>query len=98
MMNDEDFNGIVAGLNDAIAFAAGDAARGRVVAPPDVKAIRRRARLTQGQFAAIYKLPLGTVRDWEQGRRQPETGSRLYLRMIEADPNGVQDIIAKVAT
>lgn len=97
-MDDKDFTGIVAGLNDAIAFAAGDAARGRVVAPPDVKAIRHRARLTQGQFAATYKLPLGTVRDWEQGRRQPETGSRLYLRMIEADPEGVQDIIAKVAS
>ena len=96
-MDDEDFNGIMAGLGDAIAFAGGDTARGRIVSPPDVKAIRRRVRLTQGQFAATYKLPLGTVRDWEQGRRQPETGSRLYLRMIEADPKGVQSIIAKVA-
>lgn len=96
-MDDEDFDGIVAGLKDAIAFAAGDGTRGRVIAGPDVKAIRRRVKLTQGEFAATYKLPLGTVRDWEQGRRQPETGSRLYLRMIEADPTGVQDIIAKVA-
>ena len=95
-MDDGDFNGIAAGLGDAIAFASGDAARGRVILPPDVKAIRRRAKLTQGQFAATYKLPLGTVRDWEQGRRQPETGSRLYLRMIEVDPAGVRSIIAKV--
>ena len=96
-MEDEDFNGIMAGLDEAVVFAAGDASRGRIVVPPDVKAIRRRAKLTQGQFAATYKLPLGTVRDWEQGRRQPETGSRLYLRMIEADPVGVLGIIAKVA-
>ena len=62
-MDDDDFNGIVAGLEDAIAFSAGDASRGKAVAGPNVRAIRARTKLTQLQFAAAFGLPLGTVRD-----------------------------------
>ena len=62
MMDDNDFNGIVAGLNDAIGYGSGDLARGRLVAPPAISAIRERTMLTQDQFAATYRLPLGTVR------------------------------------
>ena len=43
-----------------------------------------------------FKLPLGTLRDWEQHRREPDTGSKLYLSMIEADPEAVKKILAKV--
>jgi hypothetical protein len=51
---------------------------------------------TQDQFSKDFKLPIGTVRDWEQHRREPETGSKVYLSMIEADPEGVRQILAKV--
>ncbi len=95
-MDDQDFDGIVAGLGDAIAYRKGDTSRARLANGPDVKAIRERTKLTQDQFAVTFKLPLGTVRDWEQGRRQPETGSRLYLRMIEADPAAVRSILANM--
>jgi hypothetical protein len=46
-MKDQDFQGIVAGLEDAIAFVRGDTARGRVAAGPDVKAIRAKTKLSQ---------------------------------------------------
>lgn len=95
-MDSEDFDGIVAGLNDAIACAKGDASRGRIVAGPDVKAIRKEIKLTQSEFAKIYRFPVATVRDWEQRRRQPDTGSATLLKMIQADPRGVEKIIAKV--
>ena len=97
-MDDEDFKGIVAGLNDAISYAKGDLSRGKPVAGPDVKAIRQRVRLTQGKFAAAFRIPLGTLRDWEQGRRHPDSGSKIYLRIIEADPETVQQIVAKVTS
>lgn len=96
MMVNEDFRGIVAGLDDAIAFAKGDAGRGRLVAGPDVKAIRKSMRLSQAEFARTYRFPLGTVRDWEQRRRRPDTGSATLLRMIQADPAGVERIIAEI--
>ena len=90
------FDKIAAGLDDAIAFAKGDEARGRIVKPVDIKSIRKSRRMTQTEFSISYRLPLGTLRDWEQHRREPDTGSKLYLAMIEADPEGVQRILAKV--
>ncbi|WP_298668954.1 hypothetical protein [uncultured Sphingomonas sp.] len=61
------------------------------------KLCARRAALTQTAFAKTYHFPIGTVRDWEQGRRSPDAGSVVLLKMIQADPKGVERIIAKVA-
>lgn len=90
------FDKIAAGIEDAIAFAGGDETRARIIKPVDVKALRKRIGKTQGQFSEEFKLPVGTVRDWEQHRREPETASKVYLSMIEADPEGVKRILAKV--
>jgi putative transcriptional regulator len=95
MMDAEDFNGIMAGIADATAYMRGDATRGRMVAGPDVRAIRGRTKLTQEAFARTFHFKAATVRDWEQGRRVPDTGSVTLLKMIEADPEGVQRIIEK---
>ncbi|WP_375380363.1 helix-turn-helix domain-containing protein [uncultured Sphingomonas sp.] len=95
MMEDTDFAGIAAGLDDAIAYARGDTSRGRV-ATVDVKAVRNRTAMSQDRFAATFGFRAGTVRDWEQGRRQPDTGSATLLRMIAVDPDGVQAIMDKV--
>lgn len=56
-MKSEDFDGIMAGLADAVAYAKGDGARGRIVAGPDVKAIRQATKLTQGAFAKAAMPP-----------------------------------------
>ena len=89
------FDKIVAGLEDAIAYAGGDTTRGRE-ATVDVKAIRQANKMTQADFAKAFRLKLGAVRDWEQGRRRPDTGSVTLLRMVEADPVAVRKIIAKI--
>ena len=52
--------------------------------------IRRALGLTQEQFAASYQIPLGTLRDWEQGAKQPDQAARAYLRAIASDPVGVE--------
>lgn len=91
------FNKISAGLEDAIAFAEGDETRARIAAPLDVKAIRLATKLSQNQFAKAFCLPLGTLRDWEQQRSQPDSGSRVYLRMIEAEPDQVRELVARTA-
>jgi len=90
------YDKIAAGLDDAIAYAKGDASRGRV-ATIDVKAVRSKTKLSQDKFAATYHLPVGTLRDWEQGRAQPDRSASTLLRMIDVDPAGVQKILAKVA-
>lgn len=90
------FDKIAAGLNDAIAIAGGDDSRGRV-ATVDARAVRSATALTQAAFARTYHFPVATLRDWEQGRRQPDSGSATLLKMIAADPKGVERIIAKMS-
>ena len=89
------FDKIAAGLEDAIGWAEGDSDRARVVHPVDVKAIRQAEGMSQAEFSTAFRLPIGTIRDWEQHRREPDTGSRVYLSMIGADAEGVRRIIAK---
>lgn len=90
------FDKIAAGLEDAIAYSGGDKSRGRMAAPINVKAIRAATHKTQKQFADSYKLPIGTLRDWEQERRSPDAPARVLLSMIMAEPDAVEKIIAKV--
>jgi putative transcriptional regulator len=54
------------------------------------KVTRRALGLTQEEFAARYQIPLGTLRDWEQGAAQPDQAARAYLRAIAGDPVAVQ--------
>ena len=56
---------------------------------PQVKVIRRALELTQEEFAARYHIPLGTLRDWEQGRAEPDQPTRAYLTLIARDPERV---------
>jgi putative transcriptional regulator len=57
---------------------------------PRIKTLRRALALTQEEFAARYHIPLGTVRDWEQGRSEPDQPARAYLTVIARDPEGVR--------
>ncbi len=56
---------------------------------PRARIIRRALRLTQEEFALRYHIPIGTLRDWEQGRTEPDQPARAYLRAIAGDPQAV---------
>lgn len=59
-----------------------------------LKALRRRLGLSQAAFAARYGLPLGTVRNWEQGRRaRSDAAGDLLLSLIERDPEGAAKLV-----
>lgn len=90
------FEKIAAGLADAIAFAEGDASRARLAAGPDVKAIRAKTRLSQARFASKLRVPVATVRDWEQQRRTPDAPARTLLAMVEADPKAALALIDRI--
>jgi putative transcriptional regulator len=53
---------------------------------PRVKVIRRALGLTQEEFARRYCIPLGTLRDWEQGRSEPDQPAKAYLKVIATEP------------
>jgi putative transcriptional regulator len=65
----------------------------RMKQTPRVKMIRRALDLTQEEFAARYHIPLGTLRDWEQGRAEPDQPTRAYLTLIARDPEHVNRIL-----
>jgi putative transcriptional regulator len=80
---------LAAALADPDAQPLSDADMTRMQPIPRAKIIRRALRLTQEEFAARYQIPLGTLRDWEQGAKQPDQAARAYLRAIAGDPAGV---------
>ncbi len=56
---------------------------------PQAKIIRRALELTQEEFALRYHIPVGTLRDWEQGRAEPDQPTKAYLMLIARDPDHV---------
>lgn len=64
---------------------------------PRVKTLRRALKLTQEEFAARYHIPLGTLRDWEQGRSEPDQPARAYLRVIANNPKSVEKALRSAA-
>ena len=66
----------------------------RMKRTPQVKLIRRALSLTQEEFAVRFHIPLGTLRDWEQGAAVPDQSTRAYLTVIARDPEAVRKALA----
>jgi putative transcriptional regulator len=62
---------------------------------PRVKTLRRALGFTQEEFALRYQIPIGTLRDWEQGRTEPDQPARAYLKIIARDPDRVHRILSE---
>jgi len=86
-MDNADFESMKRGLAQAKDFISGKREGFVVHEPVNIKALRLRAKMSQRKFALSYHLPLGTVKDWEQGRRQPDAPARALLAIIEKDPD-----------
>jgi putative transcriptional regulator len=80
---------------DAQPLRPQDAARLRKLV--NVKKLRERLELTQEAFAATYRIPLGTLRDWEQRRKHPDAPARAYLSVIAQDPERVAALLRDAA-
>ena len=93
------FDKIRVGLDDARAYLEGNRSGFVVhdieVSDPDVVAIRRRTGLSQPAFARSIGIPLGTLKNWEQGRRRPEGPARVLLALIAKRPSIVQEELAR---
>jgi len=76
---------------DAQPLTAADFARMRQT--PRVKIIRRSLGLSQEEFAARFHIPIGTLRDWEQGRKDPDAAARAYLTVIGRNPAAVTEAL-----
>jgi len=85
---------LIASIEEAVAQAHArgkkTGARVHVVEVPDVRAIREGLGLSQHAFATAYRIPLATLKGWEQGRRQPDATASAYLSVIAHLPDAAR--------
>lgn len=84
-----------AALSDPDAQPATSEELARYHRVPLAKFVRRKLALTQEAFSERYRIPLGTLRDWEQGRREPDQAAAAYLRVIELEHEAVDRALAE---
>lgn len=86
---------LIAAMEDAGAHARGGGKMARVhtIEVPDVRAIREALGLSQQAFSSAYRIPLATLKGWEQGRRQPDATASAYLSVIAQLPDQARDVL-----
>ena len=82
-----------AALSDPDAQPLTDEDLKRMKRTPQVKVIRRALELSQEEFSERFRIPLGTLRDWEQGRKDPDAAARAYLVVIGRNPGAVSEAL-----
>lgn len=92
-------NELMESLQQAVGMVAGNLEPGRVWRPAtvDVRAIRTRTGLSQMSFARRFGFSVSAVREWEQGRRQPEAAARVLLLVIASRPEVVDEVLRAAA-
>ena len=93
-MSDDDV--MAAALSDPDAQPLTPADFKRMKRTPRAKIVRRALGLTQEEFSARFQIPLGTLRDWEQGAAEPDQAARSYLKVIARDPEAVRKALHKM--
>ena len=91
---------LIASLNEGLAILEGRQPPSRFYPAPakvDVRAIRTGMGLSQVQFARRFGFAPATLREWEQGRRQPEAAARVLLLVIAKYPGVVDEVLAEAA-
>ena len=86
---------LIESMGQALAHAKGEPVDVRlsVVHVPDVRAIREGLHMSQSEFSEAYGIRLGTLKAWEQRRRQPDRTASSYLRAIAGVPQGIRDAL-----
>ncbi len=94
-MNEELFAKLVESVREGGAILRGDAKPSRAfeVSGPNVRRIRAGYQLSQSEFAALLGISVGTLRNWEQGRRRPEGPARVLLQVAARHPDAVWDVV-----
>lgn len=94
-MKKELFDELLESVREAKAIMRGEKQPSRVFVhdEPDVKTIRRRFKLSQPKFAGLLGISVGTLRNWEQGRRQPEGAARVLLLVAAKHPDAILDAV-----
>lgn len=95
-MNDEMFNELLESVKQA-----GDVKKGKrkpsrytLIEEPDVAAIREKYNMTQQEFSSLLGISVGTLRNWEQGRRKPQGPAKVLLKIAEKRPKAILESLS----
>ncbi len=87
---------LIEGMRLVLAHQRGKVALEQVWPKPmDVKAIRKRVKMSQAQFSRAYGISKRALQEWEQGGRQPDSAARAYLTVIAKEPAVVRRALAR---
>ena len=95
-MKDADFQNLLQGIREAGAYLRGNkkgVTRVDRIDPESVAAIRAKLRLSQKAFSSAFGISPATLRNWEQGRRQPTGAARVLLRVAAKHPKAVLEAV-----
>lgn len=94
-MKKSDFDNLVVSIKQAgkIKKSKMKASRVTKLDVPDIKLIRKKLRVTQEEFAHMIGVSVGTLRNWEQGRREPEGPAKALLTVAKAKPEVLLEVL-----
>jgi|ERR1051326_1174730 putative transcriptional regulator len=96
-MKKQDFDELIESVREAGKILRGEAKPSRqfTVTPEDVRAIRAKLRKSQDEFAMMLGVSVATLRNWEQGRRQPHGPARALLKIAAENPKAVEKALGR---
>ena len=94
-MKEKDFSKLVASIKEAGQIKHGYKKPSRffTITPPSIKAIRKKLNLSQNDFALMIGISLGTLQNWEQGRREPDGPAKALLKIASKNPKAVMEAL-----
>jgi len=95
-MKEEIFNELSESIKQAGKIRRGEvqASRKTVISDPDVTQIRKKYDMNQHEFAALLGISVGTLRNWEQGRRRPQGPAKVLLKIAEKKPRAILESLS----
>jgi putative transcriptional regulator len=93
-MKDELFQELLTSVKQGAAIMEGTLQPSRTFESPEteVRALRKQFGLSQDKFAHLMGISVGTLRNWEQGRRRPEGPARVLLRVASTHPQALLEV------
>ena len=88
-MNDELFDELLSSVREMGAIQRGEVEASRVteLTVPDAREVRENLGFSQAEFARVLRVSVGTIRNWEQNRRQPTGPARVLLTIVQQRPD-----------
>ena len=94
-ISEEELDEIVRNDPDDVYLTEAELADAALIYPVDLRELRRRMGLSQASFAARFGFPLGTLRNWERGRRKPDGAAQVLLQVIDREPEAVERALGR---